>query len=109
MRGARNRAHAVATPLLVAAMLAATLGLASCSTKRATETTTETIEYPAGSTLPGGEVAEHDTQVRITRETTTVKEKESGCGGVVGCTGKVVWEVIKLPFRIVGFVVDLII
>jgi hypothetical protein len=108
MRSAPTRTRALVTPLLVA-LLAAVPVLSSCSTKRATETTTETIEYPAGSTLPGGEVAERDTQVRITRETTTVKEKESGCGGAVGCTGKVVWEVIKLPFRILGFVVDLII
>jgi len=99
----------LALPLLVAALALATPGLSGCSTKRKTETTTETIEYPAGSTLPDGEVAERDTTVKITRETSTVTEKESGCGGVVGCTAKFTWEVIKLPFRIVGFVVDIII
>jgi len=99
----------LALPLLVAALALATPGLSGCSTKRKDATTTETIEYPAGSTLPDGEVAERDTTVKITRETSTVTEKESGCGGVVGCTAKFTWEVIKLPFRIVGFVVDIII
>jgi hypothetical protein len=98
----------------LAAALAVTLlltgpGLAGCATKRTTETTTEVIEYPAGSTLPDGTVAERDTQVRITRENTTVTERESGCGGVVGCTAKFTWEVIKLPFRILGFVLDILI
>ena len=96
-------------PLLVCALLLATPGGSGCSAKRKTETTTESMEYPAGATLPDGQVAERDTQVQVTRETTTVTEEESGCGGVLSCTGKVVWEVVKLPFRIVGFVLDILI
>ena len=103
------RRSALIAPLLVLALLLATPGATGCSTKRKTETTTETIEYPAGATLPDGETAARDTQVQVTRETTTVTEKESGCGGVVTCTGKVAWEIVKLPFRIVGFVLDVLI
>ncbi|HKJ25367.1 MAG TPA: hypothetical protein VKB65_11130 [Myxococcota bacterium] len=109
MRHPSIATRALAAPLLLAALLLAAPGLPGCGAKRTTETTTETVEYPAGSTLPDGQVAERDTQVKVTRETTTVTEKDSGCHGVVGCTGKVVWEVIKLPFRILGFVIDVII
>jgi hypothetical protein len=98
-----------ATLLLLAALVLAAPGLHGCATRRTTETTTETIEYPAGSTLPDGQIAERDTVVKITRETTHETERESGCGGVVGCTAKFTWEVIKLPFRIVGFIIDVII
>ena len=103
------RRRILIVPVLAVSLVFATAGIAGCSTKRQSTTTTETIEYPAGSTHPDGQIAEKDTQVQITRETTTVTEKESGCGGVVGCTGKVVWEIVKLPFRIVGFVLDIII
>jgi len=99
---------ALTTWLLLAVLALAAPGLSGCSTRRTSETTTETIEYPAGATLPDGQIAERDTEVRVTRETTTVTEKESGCGGVVGCTAKFTWEVIKLPFRIVGVLVDVI-
>ena len=102
-------ARRFATPLLVCALALAAPGLAGCATKRQTETVTETIEYPAGATLPDGQIAERDTVVKVTRETTTVTEKESGCGGPLGCTAKFTWEVIKLPFRILGFVIDVII
>jgi len=102
-----RRAQRLPVALAVALLLAAP-ALPGCSAKRKTETTTETVTYPAGATLPGGETAEEDTEVRITRETTTVTEKESGCGGVLGCTAKVTWEIVKLPFRILGFVVDLV-
>jgi len=96
-------------PLLVCALLLATPGASGCSSKRKTETITETIEYPAGATLPDGQVAQRDTQVQVTRERTTVTDEESGCGGVLSCTGKVAWEIVKLPFRIVGFVLDVLI
>jgi hypothetical protein len=108
MRSTPLSRRTLAAPLLLAALALATPGLSGCSTKRKTETTTETLEYPAGATLPDGQIAERDTEVRVTRETTTVTEKESGCGGVLGCTAKFTWEVIKLPFRIVGFVIDII-
>jgi hypothetical protein len=104
-----RRPRRLVAPLLVCALLLAAPGGSGCGGKRTTETTTETMEYPAGSTLPGGEVAERDTKVQVTRETTTVTEPESGCGGVLSCTGKVVWEIVKLPFRILGFVVDIVI
>jgi len=100
--------HRLALALLLATLLAAP-PLSGCSTKRQTESTTETIEYPAGSTLPDGSVAERDTQVKITREKTTVTEKESGCGGVLGCTAKVTWEIVKIPFRVAGFLLDILI
>jgi hypothetical protein len=103
------RRSAPLAALLVCALLLTMPGATGCSTKRTTETTTETIEYPAGATLPDGQTAERDTQVQVTRESTTVTEKESGCGGVLTCTGKAVWWVVKLPFRIVGFVVDVLI
>jgi hypothetical protein len=102
-------ARRLAVPIVFCALVAAAPGLSGCAAKRHTETTTETIEYPAGSALPDGQIAERDTQVKITRENTTVTEKESGCGGVLGCTAKITWEVIKLPFRILGFVLDLVI
>ena len=95
--------------LLVCALFLLGPGASGCSAKRKTETTTETYEYPAGSTLPDGQVAEKDTQIQVTKESTTVTERESGCGGVLGCTAKFTWEIIKLPFRIVGFVLDIII
>lgn len=97
-----------ALSLLVCAFLVGAPGLSGCSTQRKTETTTETLEVPAGATLPDGQMAERDTQVNVTRETTTVTEKESGCGGPVGCTAKLTWEVIKLPFRILGSLLDLL-
>ena len=95
------------TIALILALAPAAAGLSGCGAKRTSETTTETIEYPAGSTLPGGEVAERDTEVRITRETTTVKEEDRG-RGVLGTVAHVTWELVKLPFRILGFVVDII-
>jgi hypothetical protein len=103
------RRCALLLPLLALAFVASAPGSLGCGTKRQTETVTETIDYPAGSTLPDGRTAERDTQVLVTREQTTVTEHESGCGGVLSCTGKAVWWVVKLPFRIVGFVVDLVI
>lgn len=96
-------------PILTLALLFATPLVSSCTTKRKTTETTETIEYPAGSQLPDGGIAEDDTTVTVTRETTTTEEKETGCGGVLGCTAKFTWEVIKLPFKIVGFVLDILI
>ena len=102
------RSRGLAISLIVASLVLAAPGLSGCATKRQTETTTETLEYPAGSTLPDGQIAERDTQIKITHETTTVTERESGCGGPIGCTASFTWEVIKLPFRIVGFLLDLI-
>jgi len=96
-------------PLLACALAFATPLVSSCTTKRKTTTTTETIEYPAGSTLPDGALAEEDTTVTITRETNTTEEKEASCGGVLSCTVKFTWAVIKLPFKIVGFVLDVLI
>lgn len=94
--------------LAVGALLLATPGISGCSGHRKTETTTETIQVPAGATLPDGRVAERDTPLTVTRETTTVREKESGCGGLLGCTAKAGWELVKLPFRIVGSILDLV-
>ena len=70
----------------------------------------ETIEYPEGSTLPDGSVAQEDVTVRVTRDTEVVEEKDAGfCSGVLGCTAKVTWEIVKIPFRVAGFVLDILI
>lgn len=108
-RALPRRSRRLAVPLALCVLVVSATPLSGCAAKRQTETTTETIEYPAGSTLPDGQVAEHDTRVKVTRESTTVTERDSGCGGVLGCTAKVTWEVIKLPFRILGFLLDVII
>jgi len=105
-RSATIRSLAVALP--AGALLLTAPGISGCSAHRRTETTTETIEIPAGATLPDGRVAERDAPVTITRETTTVTEQESGCDGILGCTAKVAWEGVKLPFRIVGSILDLV-
>ena len=102
----RRRAVAAALALV---LLCGAAPLAGCTTTKKTTDTIETIEYPAGSTLPDGSVAEQDTTVTITRETQVTEERSAGCGGVVTWTAKVTWKIVTIPFRILGFVLDILI
>jgi len=96
--------------LVLAACLTGPVLLAGGCTSKKTTTTTETVAYPEGSTLPDGTVAERDTTLQVTRDTHVVEEKDAGfCGGVLGCTAKVTWEIVKIPFRVAGFLLDILI
>ncbi|MAE96594.1 MAG: hypothetical protein CL910_18250 [Deltaproteobacteria bacterium] len=94
-----------ATSILVCLLLLASLlGSAGCHSPTRTVTITETIECEA----PDAE-GERDCRT-VSRETRTEKpdREHHGCDGIVSCGFGAVGEVIALPFRILGVVLDVI-
>lgn len=76
------------------------LFVSGCAT-RTTTTETRTVDHPATTAEPA-----YDDDVVVERRTVTTTEADEGCGGVLSCTVSVVGEVIALPFRAVGALVD---
>jgi hypothetical protein len=85
-------------------ILVALLPVSACAGKAHTvTTTTATIECaePEPYDEPGQKKC---TEVR--RETTVVTETEPACHGAVSCSFGLVGNLVSLPFRIVGEVLD---
>lgn len=92
--------------IAIAVGLIALLGaapLTACNGKVKTVTTTETIECEED---PDDYAEEYRECTEVRRETTVVTEDDSGCHGAVSCSLSMVGELIALPFRIVGVVLD---
>ena len=85
-------------------LLTCVLWGAGCHSPTTTVTTIETIEC----TTPG-EKGARDCRT-VSRETRTEKPEwdHHGCDGIVSCSFSVLGEVIALPFRILGVVLDVI-
>ena len=93
--------RSLARPAAGIALLILITLLGACAHGRHAVTRTETVECvevrnEAGDTL------ERD----CSKKTTKVHRERPGCHGVITCTGHVVGEVIALPFRIAGAVLD---
>lgn len=97
--------------------LAALLGAApllGCAHETRTITTTETLEC-AGAEGYGYEEAAEDYEdeldrdcTQIRRETIVTTETGSDCHGAVSCSFSLVGQLVSLPFRILGAVLDAI-
>ncbi len=76
------------------------LPLIGCSEKRV-ETETTVTSSDGSETYPG-----HSSTT--TERTTEVTDDDDDCGGVLSCTVDVLGNIIALPFRAVGALVDAI-
>ncbi len=86
--------------LFVALLLALSIG-AGCSSQTKT-VRTETTQYPT-------ETLQNPTEpAAVNRQTTTTTETRRESGGLVSGTVHAVGQVIALPFRIVGGVIETI-
>ncbi len=94
----RHRSRRIALALLAACLLVGT----ACSTPTRTVTTTETYEC-----APADATGERDCEL-VSRETRKEKPDSHGCGGIVSCGFGAVGQVIALPFRILGVVLDVV-
>lgn len=76
-----------------------------CASGKRSVTTVETVECPAED--ESGPAP--DSECRTIREETVIShERVGGCDGILSCSFDVVGEVIALPFRILGVVLDVI-
>lgn len=98
------RSHRPAIRLVLIVLLLLALSLAACGGKSQTvTTTTETIECEEPH--PYDDPPEESCR-EVRRETTVVTETAPGCHGAVSCSFALVGEIVSLPFRIVGEVLD---
>lgn len=92
------------TNIATIALLTLALGAAGCSSTGGTRTVTtvETVEC-----TPPDDEGERDCKT-VKRETRveTEDDRDHGCGGIVSCGASAAGQVIALPFRIVGLVLD---
>lgn len=86
--------------LCVVVLLGAScLAPVGCSSKKVSTTTSVVHESP------------DDRGERRVTTTETVEESDDvdvGCGGILSCTVGVIGEIIALPFRLVGGIIDVI-
>lgn len=92
-----------AFPITIVLILFLTLG-AGCATQSERSVKTETVQY---STDANGHSTEPAVVEKRTTETSETTTSEGESGGVLGGTVEVAGDIIALPFRAAGGLIDL--
>ncbi len=91
--------------LVALAVVLAAAPLLGCAHETRTVTTTETLECEETESYED-ELDQDCTQIR--RETIVTTERGPDCHGAVSCSFSLVGQLVSLPFRILGEVLDAI-
>ena len=100
--------------VIALAVLLSAAPLLGCAHETRTVTTTETLECADAERYEyGEEVEDYEAELdrdctQIRRETTVTTETGSDCHGAVSCSFSLVGQLVSLPFRILGEVLDAI-